>query len=177
MEEIQSGEPIAECRVRMDVAFHRAYTRLLRGLCTAAAIVGIVLVAAFVTLGVLRDEGIVSVAQFWLDVLLWGGAALFAVGIVLLLTIRSAIRKSSSPVLDNVYTFYEEGLSVHTYCENTRMATADFRYTDFAKVSERGKFLLLRYNAATVYVVPTEGFAEEERARLRAVLRLPPKTK
>lgn len=168
--------PIAVCTVRMDSAFHKSYTKKLRIVLLATMIFGLVLLVCFIVFSVLSGEGLMRADKSWMDVLLWCGAFAFGFGLVLSITLARNIRKAeSSPVLTNVFSFYEGEFVLSTYRLDEKIAAARLMYSELEKITERKEMFLLRYQASAIYVVPKKDFTVEELAQLRAAFMLPRK--
>ena len=112
-----------------------------------------------------------------LELLLWAGAILFAVGLMSLIMSSMTNRKQLSLAFVNEYEFYPEGLVINDYRAGEHVSTARLRYSDFEKIRESKEFFLLYPNRVTVYPVDKALLTEEEFAQLRAMLRLPAKPK
>ena len=168
--------PIAACTVRMDSAFQKSFTKNIRLVWLVAMIVGLVLLVCYIVFSVLSSSGQMQVDEALCDLLLWCGAIAFGFGLVLSITIASSIRKlGSSPVLTNVFNFYESDFVLYTYRLDEKIGAVRLRYCEMAKITERKEFFLLRYNAATIYAVPKQSFTASELAQLRAAFMLPQK--
>ena len=112
-----------------------------------------------------------------MDLLLWAGAILFAVGLMSLIMSGMTNRKQLSLAFVNEYEFYPEGLVINDYRAGEHVSTSRLRYSDFEKIRESKEFFLLYPNRVTVYPVDKALLTEEECAQLRAMLRLPAKPK
>ena len=127
---------------------------------------------------VVSEEGLVVFEDdFLLDLLLWAGAILFAVGLMSLIMSGMTNRKQLSLAFVNEYEFYPEGLVINDYRAGEHVSTARLRYSDFEKIRESREFFLLYPNRVTVYPVDKALLTEEECAQLRAMLHLPAKPK
>ena len=84
-------------------------------------IVGIVMLVLYIVLFVIAEQGIILLSDdFWLDVLLWGGAAFFAFGLVFLITGGRASKKQLALAFVIEYEFYPEGLVINDYRSGER---------------------------------------------------------
>ena len=170
--------PCVKARVTVDAALQKRISKNSRIVLLCAMIVGIVMLIAYVALYVVSEEGLVVLEDdFLLDLLLWAGAILFAVGLMSLIMSGMTNRKQLSLAFVNEYEFYPEGLVINDYRAGEHVSTARLRYSDFEKIRESKEFFLLYPNRVTVYPVDKALLTEEECAQLRAMLRLPAKPK
>lgn len=170
--------PCVKTRVTVDAALQKRISKNSRIVLLCAMIVGIVMLIAYVALYVVSEEGLVVLEDdFLLDLLLWAGAILFAVGLMSLIMSGMTNRKQLSLAFVNEYEFYPEGLVINDYRAGEHVSTARLRYSDFEKIRESREFFLLYPNRVTVYPVDKALLTEEECAQLRAMLRLPAKPK
>lgn len=170
--------PCVKARVTVDAALQKRISKNSRIVLLCAMIVGIVMLIAYVALYVVSEEGLVVLEDdFLLDLLLWAGAILFAVGLMSLIMSSMTNRKQLSLAFVNEYEFYPEGLVINDYRAGEHVSTARLRYSDFEKIRESREFFLLYPNRVTVYPVDKALLTEEECAQLRAMLRLPAKPK
>ena len=170
--------PCVKTRVTVDAALQKRISKNSRIVLLCAMIVGIVMLIAYVALYVVSEEGLVVLEDdFLLDLLLWAGAILFAVGLMSLIMSGMTNRKQLSLAFVNEYEFYPEGLVINDYRAGEHVSTARLRYSDFEKIRESKEFFLLYPNRVTVYPVDKALLTEEECAQLRAMLRLPAKPK
>ena len=167
-----------KARVTVDAALQKRISKNSRIVLLCAMIVGIVMLIAYVALYVVSEEGLVVLEDdFLLDLLLWAGAILFAVGLMSLIMSGMTNRKQLSLAFVNEYEFYPEGLVINDYRAGEHVSTARLRYSDFEKIRESREFFLLYPNRVTVYPVDKALLTEEECAQLRAMLHLPAKPK
>lgn len=170
--------PCVKARVTVDAALQKRISKNSRIVLLCAMIVGIVMLIAYVALYVVSEEGLVVLEDdFLLDLLLWAGAILFAVGLMSLIMSGMTNSKQLSLAFVNEYEFYPEGLVINDYRAGEHVSTARLRYSDFEKIRESREFFLLYPNRVTVYPVDKALLTEEECAQLRAMLRLPAKPK
>lgn len=170
--------PCVKARVTVDAALQKRISKNSRIVLLCAMIVGIVMLIAYVALYIVSEEGLVVLEDdFLLDLLLWAGAILFAVGLMSLIMSGMTNRKQLSLAFVNEYEFYPEGLVINDYRAGEHVSTARLRYSDFEKIRESREFFLLYPNRVTVYPVDKALLTEEECAQLRAMLRLPAKPK
>lgn len=170
--------PCVKTRVTVDAALQKRISKNSRIVLLCAMIVGIVMLIAYVALYVVSEEGLVVLEDdFLLELLLWAGAILFAVGLMSLIMSSMTNRKQLSLAFVNEYEFYPEGLVINDYRAGEHVSTARLRYSDFEKIRESREFFLLYPNRVTVYPVDKALLTEEECAQLRAMLRLPAKPK
>lgn len=170
--------PCVKARVTVDAALQKRISKNSRIVLLCAMIVGIIMLIAYVALYVVSEEGLVVLEDdFLLDLLLWAGAILFAVGLMSLIMSGMTNRKQLSLAFVNEYEFYPEGLVINDYRAGEHVSTARLRYSDFEKIRESREFFLLYPNRVTVYPVDKALLTEEECAQLRAMLRLPAKPK
>ena len=170
--------PCVKTRVTVDAALQKRISKNSRIVLLCAMIVGIVMLIAYVALYIVSEEGLVVLEDdFLLDLLLWAGAILFAVGLMSLIMSSMTNRKQLSLAFVNEYEFYPEGLVINDYRAGEHVSTARLRYSDFEKIRESREFFLLYPNRVTVYPVDKALLTEEECAQLRAMLRLPAKPK
>lgn len=170
--------PCVKTRVTVDAALQKRISKNSRIVLLCAMIVGIVMLIAYVALYVVSEEGLVVLEDdFLLDLLLWAGAILFAVGLMSLIMSGMTNRKQLSLAFVNEYEFYPEGLVINDYRAGEHVSTSRLRYSDFEKIRESREFFLLYPNRVTVYPVDKALLTEEECAQLRAMLRLPAKPK
>lgn len=170
--------PCVKTRVTVDAALQKRISKNSRIVLLCAMIVGIVMLIAYVALYIVSEEGLVVLEDdFLLDLLLWAGAILFAVGLMSLIMSGMTNRKQLSLAFVNEYEFYPEGLVINDYRAGEHVSTARLRYSDFEKIRESKEFFLLYPNRVTVYPVDKALLTEEECAQLRAMLRLPAKPK
>lgn len=170
--------PCVKARVTVDAALQKRISKNSRIVLLCAMIVGIVMLIAYVALYVVSEEGLVVLEDdFLLDLLLWAGAILFAVGLMSLIMSGMTNRKQLSLAFVNEYEFYPEGLVINDYRAGEHVSTSRLRYSDFEKIRESREFFLLYPNRVTVYPVDKALLTEEECAQLRAMLRLPAKPK
>lgn len=170
--------PCVKTRVTVDAALQKRISKNSRIVLLCAMIVGIVMLIAYVALYIVSEEGLVVLEDdFLLDLLLWAGAILFAVGLMSLIMSGMTNRKQLSLAFVNEYEFYPEGLVINDYRAGEHVSTSRLRYSDFEKIRESREFFLLYPNRVTVYPVDKALLTEEECAQLRAMLRLPAKPK
>ncbi len=170
--------PCVKTRVTVDAALQKRISKNSRIVLLCAMIVGIVMLIAYVALYIVSEEGFVVLEDdFLLDLLLWAGAILFAVGLMSLIMSGMTNRKQLSLAFVNEYEFYPEGLVINDYRAGEHVSTSRLRYSDFEKIRESKEFFLLYPNRVTVYPVDKALLTEEECAQLRAMLRLPAKPK
>ena len=168
--------PCVKARVTVDAALQKRISKNSRIVLLCAMIVGIVMLIAYVALYIVSEEGLVVLEDdFLLDLLLWAGAILFAVGLMSLIMSGMTNRKQLSLAFVNEYEFYPEGLVINDYRAGEHVSTARLRYSDFEKIRESREFFLLYPNRVTVYPVDKALLTEEECAQLRAMLHLPAK--
>ena len=101
---------------------------------------------------------------------------MFAVGLVCTLMLRSGVKRADTG-LANEYSFYGDHFSIRTTRGTECVAVANFQYSECAKIRESREFFLLYQNRANVFPVEKIPLSQEERARLRELLRLPQKNK
>ena len=168
--------PCVKARVTVDAALQKRISKNSRIVLLCAMIVGIVMLIAYVALYVVSEEGLVVLEDdFLLDLLLWAGAILFAVGLMSLIMSGMTNRKQLSLAFVNEYEFYPEGLVINDYRAGEHVSASRLRYSDFEKIRESKEFFLLYPNRVTVYPVDKALLTEEECAQLRAMLHLPAK--
>ena len=177
-EQSAQDSPCVKTRVTVDAALQKRISKNSRIVLLCAMIVGIVMLIAYVALYVVSEEGLVVLEDdFLLDLLLWAGAFLFAVGLMSLIMSGMTNRKQLSLAFVNEYEFYPEGLVINDYRAGEHVSVSRLRYSDFEKIRESREFFLLYPNRVTVYPVDKALLTEEECAQLRAMLRLPAKPK
>lgn len=168
--------PCVKARVTVDAALQKRISKNSRIVLLCAMIVGIVMLIAYVALYVVSEEGLVVLEDdFLLELLLWAGAILFAVGLMSLIMSGMTNRKQLSLAFVNEYEFYPEGLVINDYRAGEHVSASRLRYSDFEKIRESREFFLLYPNRVTVYPVDKALLTEEECAQLRAMLHLPVK--
>ena len=177
-QEPQPGAPCVRTRVALDAALQKRISKTARAVMLCMMIVGIVMLVLYIVLFVIAEQGIILLSDdFWLDVLLWGGAAFFAFGLVFLITGGRASKKQLALAFVNEYEFYHEGLVINDYRSGEHVSTAHLRYSDFEKIRENKEFFLLYPNRVTIYPVDKMILSEEECALLRTYFRLPARQK
>lgn len=177
-EQSAQDSPCVKTRVTVDAALQKRISKNSRIVLLCAMIVGIIMLIAYVALYVVSEEGLVVLEDdFLLDLLLWAGAILFAVGLMSLIMSGMTNRKQLSLAFVNEYEFYPEGLVINDYRAGEHVSTSRLRYSDFEKIRESREFFLLYPNRVTVYPVDKALLTEEECAQLRAMLHLPAKPK
>ncbi len=163
--------PCVTTRVTVDAALQKRISRRARAALLCIMVVGVAALVAYVVLFVLAEEGAIVVADdFWLDLLLWGGAVFFALGLVYFISSGRANKKQLSLAFVNEYLFYPDQVVINDYRAGDLVSTARLRYSDFEKIRENKEFFLLYPNRVTVYPVDKLLLSEEERVRLRNVL-------
>ena len=91
-------------RVTVDAALQKRISKNSRIVLLCAMIVGIVMLIAYVALYIVSEEGLVVLEDdFLLDLLLWAGAILFAVGLMSLIMSGMTNRKQLSLAFVNEY--------------------------------------------------------------------------
>lgn len=177
-QEPQSGAPCVRARVAIDAALLRRISKTARAVMICMMIVGIVMLVCYIVFSVIAEQEIILLSDdFWLDVLLWGGAVFFAFGLVLLIACARTNKKQLALAFVNEYEFYPEGLVINDYRSGEHVSTARLRYSDFEKIRENKKFFLLYPNRVTIYPVDKMILSEEECALLRTYFRLPARQK
>ena len=175
-QELQSGAPGVRTRVAIDAALLRRISKTSRAVMLCMMIAGIVMLVSYIVLSVIAEEGIILLSDdFWLDILLWGGAVFFAFGLVLLITNGRTNKKQIALALVNEYEFYAEGVVIRDFRAGEHVSTSRLRYSDFEKIRENREFFLLYPNRVTFYPVDKALLTSEERALMRTFLRLPAK--
>ena len=177
-QELQSGAPCVRARVAIDATLLRRISKTSRAVMLCMMIAGIVMLVSYIVLSVIAEEGIILLSDdFWLDILLWGGAVFFAFGLVLLITGARTDKKQLAHAFVNEYEFNPEGLVINDYRSGEHVSTARLRYSDFEKIRENKEFFLLYPNRVTIYPVDKMILSEEECALLRTYFRLPARQK
>ena len=177
-QEPPSGAPCVRTRVAIDAALLRRISKTSRPVILFMMILGIVMLVVYIVFSVIAEEGIILLSDdFWLDILLWGGAVFFAFGLVLLITCARTNKKQLAHAFVNEYEFYPEGLVINDYRSGEHVSTAHLRYSDFEKIRENKEFFLLYPNRVTIYPVDKMILSEEECALLRTYFRLPARQK
>lgn len=177
-QEPQSGAPCVRTRVAIDAALLRRISKTSRAVMLCMMILGIVMLVLYIVFSVIAEEGIILLSDdFWLDILLWGGAVFFAFGLVLLITCARTNKKQLAHAFVNEYEFYPEGLVINDYRSGEHVSTARLRYSDFEKIRENKEFFLLYPNRVTIYPVDKMILSEEECVLLRTYFRLPARQK
>ncbi len=177
-QEPPSGAPCVRTRVAIDAALLRRISKTSRPVILFMMILGIVMLVVYIVFSVIAEEGIILLSDdFWLDILLWGGAVFFAFGLVLLITCARTNKKQLAHAFVNEYEFYPEGLVINDYRSGEHVSTARLRYSDFEKIRENKEFFLLYPNRVTIYPVDKMILSEEECALLRTYFRLPARQK
>ena len=177
-QEPPSGAPCVRTRVAIDAALLRRISKTSRPVILFMMILGIVMLVVYIVFSVIAEEGIILLSDdFWLDILLWGGAVFFAFGLVLLITCARTNKKQLAHAFVNEYEFYPEGIVINDYRSGEHVSTARLRYSDFEKIRENKEFFLLYPNRVTIYPVDKMILSEEECALLRTYFRLPARQK
>ena len=177
-QELQSGAPGVRTRVAIDAALQKRISKTARAVMICMMIVGIVMLVCYIVFSVIAEQEIILLSDdFWLDVLLWGGAVFFAFGLVFLIAGARANKKQLALAFVNEYEFYPEGLVINDYRSGELVSTARLRYPDFERIRENREFFLLYPNRVTVYPVDKMILSEEECALLRTFFRLPARQK
>ena len=176
LNEMQSeAQPLVTASGRLDANLQKRLMRVHRLIYLILLIAGAAMVIACIPLDVLAAEEIVAQSD-WYNILLWLGALMFAVGLVCTLMLRSGVKRADTG-LANEYSFYGDHFSIRTTRGTECVAVANFRYSECAKIRESRDFFLLYQNRANVFPVEKIPLSQEERARLRELLRLPKKNK
>lgn len=175
-EEGAQPSPCVRTRVAIDAALLKRISKTSRPVILFMMILGIVMLVLYIVFSVIAEEGIILLSDdFWLDILLWGGAIFFAFGLVLLITNGRTNKKQIALALVNEYEFYAEGVVIRDFRAGEHVSTSRLRYSDFEKIRENREFFLLYPNRVTFYPVDKALLTSEERALMRTFLRLPAK--
>lgn len=175
-EELQqeAPSPCVRTRVAIDAALQKRVSKTARRVLLCLMLVGIAMLIAYVVLSVIAEMGVITLSDdFWLEILLWGGAVFFAFGLVFFITSGRVNKKQLALAFVNEYEFCAEGVVINDYRAGEHVSTARLRYSDFEKIRENREFFLLYPNRVTVYPVDKTVLTPEERALLRTFLRLP----
>lgn len=175
-EGLQPGapSPCVRTRVALDAALQKRVSKSARRVLLCLMLVGIAMLIAYVVLSVIAEMGVITLSDdFWLEILLWGGAVFFAFGLVFFITSGRVNKKQLALAFVNEYEFCVEGVVINDYRAGEHVSTARLRYSDFEKIRENREFFLLYPNRVTVYPVDKTVLTPEERALLRTFLRLP----
>ena len=106
----------------------------------------------------------------WTDALLVF-AVPFAVGLILLITVRRNIKAAGKQAHDeNFYRFDADSVTIETRSDGAVKATAVMRYTDFVRKRETKSFFLLYVNRFSVIPVRKSSLTPDEQAVLRGWL-------
>ena len=169
-----SAEPVVRASLRLDGALQKRMYGTTMTAMFLAVFAGAVLVVLSVVLRVLEDRGILfDAAQ---DSWLWLGALLCACGLVCVIVLSRARKTADANVRVNLYDFYAEEFVVTTKQEERTICVSRIRYGDCRKFREEREFFTIAVPAAGTYVVDKVPLTEQERAALRELLHLPPKS-
>ena len=106
----------------------------------------------------------------WTDALLVF-AVPFAVGLILLITVRRNIKAAGKQAHDeNFYRFDADSATIETRSDGAVKATAVMRYIDFVRKRETKSFFLLYVNRFSVMPVRKSSLTPDEQAVLRGWL-------
>ena len=119
-------------------------------------IIGSVGVGTYIVLAVIFD----SVPG--LDYLLICSSAYFAIGIVLLVTMKRSTKKQLAENKYDEYEFLEDCIVAKGYKNNEHIATVKYKYDGFVKIKETEHYLFLYPNKFFALGVPKDQFKKEE---------------
>ncbi len=127
--------------------------------CWIALIVGIIGLFGYIVVAVVCFEE--NNEPFWLDILLWGSAALFAIGLIFLIAFGRVAKKMEGNIR-NVYSFDEEYVTVCSYRGEEKIGEAKNYYTEFTKVSKTENYLYLYMELRGAYPILLFELTEEQ---------------
>lgn len=172
----EEPKPLVETSVTVDGGLQARLTKKLRvgGLC--GMIVGAVLLLCYIVCSAVSEtfsEEIGFSAWPWfkslMQVALWGGAFLFAFGLILFVAMRASV-KNVKAVYRNVYRFYGRYVFIETEREGEEISTLKLYYADLMKALETKDFFLLYNTPSTCFAVEKRVLSEEEAEKLRGCL-------
>lgn len=179
LQEEKPEEQGIKTRVQINGDLQRRMNRKTRLFGIISTILGAVLVIVYiatdVTLSSLSEIGEFDnyeKYEFLLQMLLWVGVVMLAVGLMFIFLARANVKNAERLNQTNEYTFFETYFTITTVRGGEVLGSVKQYYTDFYKVKETKEFFLLFPNKATAFPVEKGSLTEEETAELRKVLPL-----
>ncbi len=177
-EQIPTEKPVLTSSFLIDGKSQAQLFKPMRIGCIVAMAVGIPLVILYVVLSVLSEDenGSIGIDDVSLFVILLCGAVLFALGLVMYLSAKRNARMTDRTGGLNDYEFYETYMIVRSSRHGEDLGYTKNFYADLVKIRETKHYFLLYPTTATLYPVDKAVLSGEERAALRRVLRLQPRS-
>ncbi len=147
-------------KLNMDV--EKESQKKIKLLCKIALIVGIIGLIAYIIVSVaFFDEG---EDPFWLEIILYTFSILFALGVVLPITMN-AINKKAAKTIENVinyYEFSEENFTVISCRGEEKIAEVKHYYNEITKIRKTENYIYLHLGLRGAYPIEWKELTEEE---------------
>ncbi len=142
----------------------RESQKKIKLLCKIGLIVGIIGLLSYIIIGVTCFEE--DEEPFWLEIILLASSVLFALGLVIPITLNVVTKKSLKAVgnMVNRFEFNEEYFTVSSYRGEEKMAEAKHYYREVTKTRETENYVYLHIGIRGAYPIEISRLTEEEKA-------------
>ncbi len=138
----------------------------IKKLCKIALIIGVLGLIAYILIAVIAYEE--NEEPFWLELMLWFFAVLFALGLIIPIVLKSVTKKSLSTIskVVNVYEFHEEYVIVKSYRMDEKIAEVKHYYSEITKIRQTENYVYLHLGLRGAYPITRSVLTEEQRSWL-----------
>ncbi len=131
-----------------------------------AFIVGVVGLIAYIVIAVIAFGE--EKEPLWLEIELWASALIFALGLVIPLTVKNMIKKSLVNIqgVTNRYQFYEDYLITTSYRGEEKIAEAKNYYSEITKIRLTEHYVYLHLGIRGAYPIARSALSKEQQSWL-----------
>ena len=153
-----------ECKTTVDEHVQGDILRVQKILCIVMLVVGIVGIIAYIVLQTIFDNSLLNILLLF--------AVFFGFGLVFTISTTNTIKKAGENPFTNTYSFDVDTLSIECKRGEEIVATITTKYSEFYKVKETDRYLLLYPSKLAVYPVLKSNLSENDLIEIRRLLKI-----
>lgn len=153
-----------ETSTKIDNHVTTELTKNIKILSFSFLLIGCVGLILYIVLSTILPEDVIWVNFFIVF------AVPFAIGLVLVFSIKNSKKLNEKNNLENIYIFNEDHFIINTLKNNEKIATVKVYYNELTKKTESKSFLFLFINKISAFPVKKENLSSENLIQLKALL-------